>query len=132
MLPSALTVIRGAFLDMNEVTLGCLVPNPLEPGQDFWPVKPPVITEEQINTRSIRTVHEFLGSGKHLGLRAKLTHVFSAKARTKSNSIVELITPTSTLYYLKQPNLHFKDLCESDDTKKWITNTLKHFPIFLV
>jgi hypothetical protein len=132
MAPSALTVIRSAFLDMSEVTLGCLVPNPVEPGQDSWPLKPPIFAAEQVNKRSIKGIYESLGAGRHVGLRAKLTRVFSARARMEAKSVVELIAPTSTLYYLKHPKMHFKSLCEDDDTKEWIEDTLKHFPIFLV
>jgi hypothetical protein len=81
--PSALTLIRAAFLDRSEVSLGCLVPNLLEPGQDFHPVKPPVITPEQINTRYIENIHDFLGAGKHIGLRTKLA---SAKRQNPGQS----------------------------------------------
>ena len=130
--PSALTLIRGAFLDRSEVALGCLVPNPLEPGQDFCPVKPPLITAEQIHTRVIENVHESLGVGKHAGLRTKLTRVFSATVRRDNKSLEQLVARRATLYYLKHPALHFEDLCGDDDTKEWIENVLKRCPIFLV
>jgi hypothetical protein len=133
MSPSALTLLRAAFLDLNEVSLGCLVPNPLEPGQDFCPVKPPVITAEDISPpRYIENIHEFLGAGKHLGLHTKLARIFSATARKENKSVDQLVASRATLYYLRQPSLHFKDLCKDDNTKEWIETVLKRFPIFLV
>ena len=132
MAPSALTLIRSAFLDRNEVSLGCLVPNPLEPGQDFRPLKPPVLTPHEVNTRSIQNFRESLGAGKHVSLRARLTHVFSATARQERKSLDELVARSATLYYLKQPSVHFEKLCDDDDTKEWIETVLKRFPIFLV
>jgi hypothetical protein len=132
MAPSALTLIRSAFLGLSEVSLGCLVPNPLEPGQDFCPVKPPVISAEEINTRYIENVHDFLGAGKHVGLCAKITSFFSATARRDSNSFDQLVARRATLYYLKHPSSHFQNLCDDDDTKEWIEKVHKLFPIFLV
>jgi hypothetical protein len=130
--PSALTLIRAAFLDRSEVSLGCLVPNLLEPGQDFHPVKPPVITPEQINTRYIENIHDFLGAGKHIGLRTKLARIFSATARKESKSFDELVARRATLCYLRHPSLYFENLCDDDDTKVWLETVLKRFPIFLV
>ena len=132
MSPSALTILRAAFLDRSEVNLGCLVPNASEPGQDFCPVKPPAIAADEINTRYVEDVHQMLGSGRHLGLRTKLTHVFSATARQERRSLDQLVARRATLYYLKHPSRHFENLCDDDDTKEWIENVLKRFPIFLI
>jgi hypothetical protein len=114
--PSALTLIRAAFLDRSEVSLGCLVPNPLETGQDFCPVKPPLITAEEIDTRSIQNIHESLGANKHLDLSAKLTHIFSARAGNESKSFDELMARSATLYYLKHPTVHLGKISEDNDT----------------
>src|SRR5271155_4496985 len=132
MSPSALSLIRAAFLDHSEVSLGCLVPNTLEPGQDFCPVKPPVFPAEEISTRYVENIHDLLGAGKHVGLRTKLTRIFSATARKESKSFDELVARRATLYYFKHPSLHFENLCDDDDTKEWIETVLKQFPIFLV
>jgi hypothetical protein len=129
---SALILIRGAFLDRNEVSLGCLVPNPLEPGQDCWPTKPPLIIAEEINKRSIKGLREYLGAGRHAGLRAKVTRIFSAKARMESHTIEELVAESATLYYLRQPSLYFDQLRDDDDTKEWIEKWWKLYPLFLV
>jgi hypothetical protein len=132
MSPSSLTLIRAAFLDHSEVSLGCLVPNPLEPGQDFCPVKPPVIGEDKINKRYIENVHDLLGADKHIGLRAKITRMFSATARGESRAFNRFVAQRATLYYRTHPSLHFESLCDNDDTKEWIEKVLKRFPIFLV
>ena len=129
---SALTVIQSGFLEVNEVPLGCLVPNPANPGMDFYPVKPPALTLEQISKRSIVGVREWLDKAKHSGFRAKLTRFFSAERTSEATSTAELIAPVATLYYIKHPKIHLKDLCKDDDAKDWIQDTLKYEPIFLV
>ena len=132
MAPSALTVIRTAFLELDEVNLGSLVPDATEPGTDFWPLKPPAFSKDQISKRTIQNIRETLDKKKYASLRAKLTRFFSSKLASEATSFAELIAPTSSLYYIKHPKVHFKALCEDDDTRSWIEDTMKHFPIFLI
>jgi hypothetical protein len=129
---SPLTVIQSGFLEVNEVPLGCLVPNPANPGMDFYPVKPPAFTLEQISKRSIEGVREWLDKAKHSGFCAKLKRLFSAERTSEVTSTAELIASVATLYYIKHTKIHLKDLCKDDDAKDWIQDTLKFEPIFLV
>jgi hypothetical protein len=71
-------------------------------------------------------------AGKHLDLRAKLTHFFSVSAGNKSKSFDELMIRSVTLYYLKHPTVHLGKLSKDNDTTVWIEKVLKRFPIFLV
>ena len=109
-----------------------MVPNPLEPGQDFWPTKPPIITRDQVNERSIENISESLETGKHITLFARLTRFFSSKARLENESFNGFAAQRATYYSLKQPSAHLKKLCDDDDTKEWIETALKHVPIFLI
>jgi hypothetical protein len=128
----ALTVIRTAFLELDEVNLGCLVPSAEEPGSEFWPLKPPAFDEDQISKRTIYNIRETLNKEKYTSFRARLTSYFTSKFTKQAASLVELIAPTSSLYYIKHPKKHFEELCKDDETKLWIEDTLKHFPIFLI
>jgi len=130
--PSALTVIRSAFLDLQEVAIGCLVPDVLNPGQDYWPEKPAPPAPDQITKRTIENFRELLSDEKHIGLRTKLTHLFSGDVVHKTESKFEIKTPKSTAYLLKQPRSMFLRLCQEDDTKKWMEETLQDSPIFFV
>ena len=132
MAPSALTLIRAAFLDRTEVSLGCLVPNPLEPGQDFCPVKPPIITAEEINTRSIHDLRESFDTAKDTRLRTKLARLWTGRGKIETRSSDELMARSATLYYLTHPTLHLETLYEDADTRAWIEKVMKRFPIFLV
>ena len=132
MAPSALTVIRSAFLDLEEVAIGCLVPDILNPGQDYWPENPTPPPPDQVTTRTVENLRELLSDEKHVGLRTKLTHLFSGDVLHKTESKFELKTSKSTGYFLKQPRSTFLRLCRAEDTKKWIEETLRHSPIFFV
>jgi hypothetical protein len=129
---SALTVIRGAFLDLEEVAIGCLVPDVLNPGQDYWPEKPVPPTPDQVTKRTIENLRELISDEKHAGLRTKLTHFFSSDIVHKTESKFEINTPKSTGYFLKQPRSLFLHLCQEEETKKWIEETLRDNPIFFV
>jgi hypothetical protein len=130
--PSTLTVIRGAFLDLEEVAIGCLVPDVLNPGQDYWPEKPVPPRPDQLTKRTIENLRELLSAEKHIGLRTKLTHFFSGDFVHKTESKFEIKTPKSTGYFLKQPRSMFLRLCKEENTKKWIEETLRDSPIFFV
>lgn len=132
MAPSAFTVIRDAFLDLEEVTIGCLVPDVLNPGQDYWPEKPRPPSPDQVTKRTIENLRELLSDERQIGLRARLTHLFTGDAVHKSGSKFEITTPKSAGYFLKQPKSMFLNLCKDEDTKKWIEETLRDSPIFFV
>jgi hypothetical protein len=104
----------------------------LEPGQDFCPVKPPIITAEEINTRSIHDLRESFDTAKYTRLRTKLARLWTGKSRTETRSSDELMARSATLYYLTHPILHLETLYEDADTRAWIEKVMKRFPIFLV
>ena len=114
---SALTLIRSAFLELEEVALGCLVPDTTNPGQDFWPEKPDALPTDQISSRSITNLHKLLADEKHAGFRAKLTHFLRDEISGQAESTFELAAPKSTAYFLKHPKSHFMRLCNDKNTK---------------
>jgi hypothetical protein len=132
MAQSAFTIIRSAFLDFDEVNLGCLVPDTTNPVQDFWPEKPETLLADQVGKRTITNLRELLGENKYAGVRTRLSHLFSTGVRGERGQSFELIAPTSTLYSLKHPRSYFTRLCGDDNTKKWMEETLRVSPIFLV
>jgi len=132
MAPSALTVIRDAFLDLEEVAIGSLVPDVLNPGQDYWPEKPSPPPPDQVTKRSVENLRELLSNEEHLGVRTRLSHLFTGDAIKSRGSKLEIKTPKSTGYFLKQPKSVFSGLCKDNDTKLWIEETLRDSPIFFV
>jgi hypothetical protein len=129
---SALTIIRSGFLDLDEVFLGVLVPQPTEPAVDFWPSKPPVFEPNDVHCREIKHIYQLLSTNKYASLSAKITSYFSSKAGAESSSNIELVASTCKLHYLRQPLIYFNDLCADGDARQWIEETCKHYPIFLI
>src|SRR6266496_4866567 len=132
MAPSALTIIRDAFLELEEVPFGCLVPDVTNPSQDYWPEQQVSLSPDQISSRSITNLRQLLANEKRAGVGAKLTHFFGENIKGQVESSFELRATKSTAYFLKHPKSHFMRLCHDETTKRWMEDTIRYSPIFLV
>lgn len=132
MAPSALTIIRGAFLELEEVPLGCFVPDVIDPGQDYWPETGVSLPPDQISSRSITNLRQLLSDEKHAGVGSKLTHFFREDIKGQVESSFKLSAAKSTAYFLKHPKSHFMRLCSDETTKRWMEETIRDSPIFLI
>lgn len=128
----SLTIIRAAFLDLNEISLGSLVPDPSSPGVNFHPTDPCQFLPGHVSIRHVENLHQLLAKEKHRGIHGRLTQLFASNGAGQEESKVEIIAPKSTVYYIKHPSLHFTELCKNDETKQWIRRIIKHNDIFLV
>src|SRR5271170_325480 len=117
---SALTVIRAAFLEVEEVGLGCFVPDATNPSQDFWPEKPYSFPPDEITIRSIVNLRQLLSDGRRASLSGKLSHFLTGDVATQSELNIELVAPKSNFYLLKQPKSLFLRLCQDGKTKMWM------------
>jgi hypothetical protein len=127
-----LTIIRAAFLDLDEIALGSLVPDPKNPGMDYFPIKKWEFLPDDVSVHHVENLQQLLAKEKHRGIYGKLTQAFSVNITTQTDSKVVLIAPKSTVYYIKHPNNHFTGLCKDGATKAWMERTVKHKSIFLV
>src|SRR5205814_4778558 len=123
---STLTIIRDAFLQLEEVPLGCFVLDVTEPGQDYWPENPTAFPLDQVSIRSITNLNELLENEKGMRLSSKLTHFFSNDIGTQRQTSLKLIADKATAYSLKHPRSHFLRTCGDEATKRWMENTMKH------
>src|SRR5947207_2647762 len=96
MAPSALTIIRDAFLELEEVPFGCLVPDVTNPSQDYWPEQQVSLPPDQIISRSITNLRQFLTNEKRAGIGSKLTHFFRENIKGQAGSSFELRATRST------------------------------------
>ena len=127
-----LTIIRAAFLDLDEIALGSLVPDPREPGVNFCPDKKLSFLPEEVSSHYVENLRQLLADKKHRGIQSKLSRFFVGDINSDGRSKIEINALKSTVYYLKHPDSHFTRLINDDTTKRWIERTLKKKPIFLV
>jgi hypothetical protein len=128
----SLTIIRGSFLELSEVALGGLVPDPTNPGVDFCPEQKYSFRPDQLSIRYVENFRQLLSKERHRGISANLTQLFSSKLTTRAESTVGVIAPRSTIYYLKHPSSHFLQMCKDRAVREWIEGIVKHCSIYLI
>lgn len=129
---TAISVLRRAFLNLNDVPLGCLIPDPIDPGIDGFPEVPPQFPESEIAKRSILNIRELLGTAAGSGIRAKLHEIFAASVSHRKSATDELIADTATLYHLRHPRSVFQRLYEDTATQEYIKRMNRFTALFLV
>jgi hypothetical protein len=128
----AVTLVQSSFPALEEVALGCLVPDPKNPGQDIWPQTRFKFSDGQIYKRSDEELIKFLNEEKSTKLRLSLTSFFSNSVAKKTSSATTVFAATAVEYVLRDPIMHFKKLCREDRTKEWIEEMYKEYPLFLI
>jgi hypothetical protein len=127
-----LTVLSTAFPTLTADTLGRLITDAKNPSQDFWPDDTSSLFKTQIEERSFNDVHSALGEKKRTAFRSKLTQFLFGDVSHEKLSLDEIVSSESKYYFLTQPRAHFERMCKDNETRRWIENTLREFPIFLV
>jgi hypothetical protein len=126
-----LTVLSKAFPILTGDTLGRLVTDAKNPSQDFWPEDTSTF-QAQIEERTFNDVHSALAEKKRTAFRSKLTQFLFGDVSHEKLSLDEIVASESKYYFLTQPRSHFQRMCKDTETRRWIENTLRECPIFLV
>ena len=126
------TVFRTSFLTLKSVTLGRLVTNAADPGQDFWPKSSSSVRPTDVDVQSFKDVYKLFGVQKTGAFRSKLTQFVSGNVASQRASLEKLATDEWTVYSLLQQTDYFERICKDDAAKEWMERMLKHCPLFLV
>ena len=126
-----LTVLSKVFPTLTADTLGRLITDAKNPSQDFWPEDTSSF-EAQIEQRSFNDVHSALAENKRTAFHSKLTQFLFGDISHEKLSLDEIVSSESKYYFLTQPRLHFQRMCKDNETRRWIEDTLREYPIFLV
>jgi hypothetical protein len=128
----AVTLVRSSFPALGEVALGCLVPDPNNPGQDNWPQTRFTFSSDQIYTRPDDDLINFLNERKNTQLCLNMTRFLFGSGNVEVISGTKVFTATAVEYLLRDPIMHFKTLCKDDKTKQWIEEMYRQYPVFLI
>jgi hypothetical protein len=132
MTPSSITVIQSSFPSLREVALGSFVPDPRNPGLDNWPEVPFAFSADQIYIRADDALTRVLNEEKHTRLLGNLTQLFSGLGEHQTTSTIRVLASTATEYVLRNPLMHFKQMCKDGLTREWIEETWRDHPIFMI
>jgi hypothetical protein len=132
MAPTSLTVLHSAFLSLTGVALGRLVTDISNPSQDFWPESKTPLSPDEVDLRPFDNLKSQMNDNSNAALKTRLTRFVSGEISTADKSSFDLVSSKANVYSLLQPRRYFLQLCAEDKTKKWIEDTLKDCPIFLV
>jgi len=114
------SVLTGAYLATEEVTLGRLVLNLREPGQDFCPSAPVKLAEGDISKAPFYGIELFLQTERSRGIRSKLTKLFTFDAATASESAHQITTTQATTYKILNSGHFFQRVMSDEATKQWL------------
>jgi hypothetical protein len=132
MVENALTIFRNGFLTLKSSALGRLVTDAKNPSQDFWPQKDITLSEDEVDKGEFHELRQALTSGFNVGLGAKLSRLFSAKISLESLSTDGLQADKLHRYLLKQPRSRFHGMCADVDARRWMEDTMRDCPLFLI
>ncbi|KAI1192331.1 hypothetical protein F5X97DRAFT_329776 [Nemania serpens] len=132
MAPDALDVFCNGYLTLKSSTIGRLVTDVRNPGDDFCPAADDALPAHDVETRPFSTVRAARSSAANAGLGAKLTSLFTADLSLEGSNSNELETDRLIRYHLLQQQSYFADLCAGEDTRKWMEKALLDYPLFLV
>ncbi|KAK0708033.1 hypothetical protein B0H67DRAFT_686198 [Lasiosphaeris hirsuta] len=132
MTPDALDVFFGGFLTLESCTLGRLVTDVRNPGDDFRPVTDKAKPKHKVEIRPFESLHDAKSVSASVGLRAKLSKLFTGDVAFEGSSSDELQTQELVRYHLLQQQDYFEALCAGEDIRKWIETTTLQWPLFLV
>src|SRR4051794_11187520 len=105
-----LSVFTGAYLSPKQVTLGRLVLNLNDPGQDFWPLKATKIPRDSVDNSVFDEIGVQLDQNTEHRFSLKLTNFFSAKTDSKKTSGDVLKAEKVTRWKLLNSGIYFKNL----------------------
>jgi hypothetical protein len=127
-----LTVLSKAFPTLTAATLGRLITDAKNPSQDFWPEDTWSSLQSQIEERAFNDLYSALSENNRTAFRSKLTQFLFGHVAHDKIALDELVSSESKYYFLTQPRAHFQRMCRDIETRRWIENTLRDLPIFLV
>ena len=132
MTPSSITVIHSSFPTLREVALGSFVPDPRNPGLDNWPEVSFTFSADQIYIRADDALVRVMNEEKHTRLLGNLTQLFSGLGERQNKSTIRILASTATEYVLRNPVMHFKQMCKDSLTREWIEETWRDRPIYMI
>lgn len=130
MTPTSLSHIHN-LLSITEVTLGQLIRNRLNPGQDYCDTSA-IPQESEISKRRYKNLHQWRRNERDTTLGALFSRFFSITGDNHTVLHHEMVAPEATRSMLRQPEDYFKKHCEHETTKQWIMKRLEHGSIFMV
>ena len=132
MAPDALDVYRNGFLTLKSSTLGRLVTDVRNPGDDFWPDTDDALPEHDVETRPFTTLRDARSTSASGGLGAKLSKLFTGDVAFEGSNSNELQTNELLRYHLLLQRRYFTNMCAAEDTRKWMEKAMLDYPLFLV
>jgi hypothetical protein len=114
---SALTIARNAFLELEEVPLGCFVLDVTIRANIIGQRKQVSLSPDQIGSHPITKLRQLLLDKKHARVGLKLTHFLREDIRNRAESSLEVSAAKSTAYFLQHPTSHFMWPCNDETTK---------------
>ena len=124
----------NGFLNLRRVALGRLIVNAKSPGQDYWPTSTDslafCLNPDDIDEANFDQVRQVIGEQKG-NVLDKLANFLSGD-KSRAATKFELVPAASKVYSLVQPILHFRRICKDKDTREWMENMRKYYPIFLI
>ncbi|EWC48081.1 hypothetical protein DRE_02660 [Drechslerella stenobrocha 248] len=133
MAPDALDVYRSGFLTLQSATLGRLVTDVQNPGDDFWPntadTDRPV---HDVELRPFASLREAKSASVTGGFGAKLSRLLKGEVAHGSSDSDVLKTDQLVRYHLLQHRDYFTKLCKSEDARQWMEKAMVDYPLFLV
>lgn len=128
----ALDVFCNGYLTLKSSTIGRLVIDARNPGDDFWPDTDDALPEHKVEALPFDTVRTARSTAANAGLGAKLTQLFTADLSLEGSNSDELETSKVMRYHLLQQRDYFINLCAGEATRKWMETALQDSPLFLV
>jgi len=128
-------VISNTFLTLKQVSLGRLVLDAANPGQDFWPSDGTSSIEnidKEVERRGFNHFEQDLGRNNCIAIQASVTEYLRLHANLGSSSSSLFSTPEAYVYTLLHPTDHFVRLCRDPKTRGWMEKAMKNSSVFLV
>jgi hypothetical protein len=128
---SYLSVFTDGYLTSKQVSLGRLVLNMKNPGQDFCPYSP-ILTDQDVAPVPFHHVKELINYDSSSEFRFKLTKLFSILVGKSITSFDNIHSETAITYQLLNSESWFEQMCAEEDVKKWLERFLQRGSVSMV
>jgi hypothetical protein len=119
---SLFSVLSTAYLSREEVTLGRLVLNLREPGQDFCPSVRVSLQKSDVSEAPFGGIELFLQKERSVGLLASFTKLLSFNAASTSKSAEHVTSTLATTYKILNSGQFFERIMDDGATQRWLEN----------
>jgi hypothetical protein len=120
---SSRIIFTTAPFHVDDIPLGSFVPDVRYPHQDALPSK--ALPSEAFSKRSQKSFSGIMDSDKQKSFRIQLIKLVNFTAKGSNSENFTLRADRGWIYELRQPKALFKELCSTDEVRRWLREGLE-------